>query len=242
MKRMIALALVLLLVCSLGWMAFAEETAGDEAYSPDQIADALRGLGIQIIDDVLAETKARMEQYQAYSQQFDLIVTMPAQVFAVNLLIAVGQGVYDYETYAWTPTSSDVYAFDAEVFDIGNMYRLFLQGVQSIVPGFSCTDVQETLKEGWSIKNLLIGGGLRAEGIKTVSFQLNGKTYQKDLNYFHDWFDTAAVRWINDVLAAEGFRGRLYMFDDGYQEIILIYGDQQRADALVDLLGGFSQW
>ena len=242
MKRMIALALVLLLVCGLGWTAFAEETAGNAAFSPDQVAEALRGLGIQIPDEILAETKARLEDDQSYRKQCEWAVQVSAADIAVDLLIAVGQGVYDYETYVWTPTSSDVYAFDTEVFDIENMYRLFLQGVQAIVPGFSCDGVQETLKEGWGLKNLLIGGGLGAEGVKTVSFQLNGKTYQKDLNYYHDWFDTAAVPWINDVLAAEGFPGRLYMFDDGYQEIILIYGDQQRVDALADLLGGFSAW
>ena len=45
-----------------------------------------------------------------------------------------------------------------------------------------------------------------------------------------------------EFFAEEGFPGQLYMFDDGYQEIILIYGDQQRANALADLLGGFSQW
>ena len=241
MKRILALALALWIAC-LGWTAFDEETAGQASFSPEQVADALRALDIQISDEIFADTKARMEDYLGYRKQCDWAVQVTAADFAVNLLVAVGQGVYDYDTYAWTPASSDVYAFDAEVFDIENMYRLFLQGVQSIVPGFSCEDVQETLTEGWSIKNLLMGGGLRAEGVKTVSFQLNGKTYQKDLNYYHDWFDTAAVRWINDVLAAEGFAGRLYMFDDGYQEIILIYGDQQRANALADLLGGFSQW
>ena len=241
MKRIMALALVLLLVCGLGWTAFAEETAGNVAVSPDRVAEALRSLGIQIPDEILAETKARMEDDQSYRKQCEWAVRVTDADFAVNLLIAVGQGVYDYETYTWTPTSSDVYAFDAEVFDVENMYRLFLQGVQAIVPGFFCGGVQETLKEGWGLKNLLIGGGLGAEGVKTVSFQLNGKTYQKDLNYYHDWFDESAIPWINGVLAEEGFSGQLYMFDSGYQEIILIYGDRQRADALAELLGVSAQ-
>ena len=235
MKRIMALALILLVVCGLGWTAFAEETAEEAAYNPDQIADALRGLGIQIPDETLTQTIAWVQEFEKRGWGSPV----SAAEFARYLVMNVGEGVYDYKTYAWTPTSSDVYAFDAEVFDIENMYRLFLQGVQAIVPGFSCDGIQETLKEGWSIKNLLMGGGLRAEGVKTVSFQLNGKTYQKDLNYYHDWFDETAVRWINDVLAAEGFPGRLYMFDDGYQEIILIYGDRQRADALAGLLGDY---
>ena len=52
-------------------------------------------------------------------------------------------GEYEFNSYTWTPTSSDVYAFDAEVFDIENMYALFLQGVKAIVPGFDCRDVTE---------------------------------------------------------------------------------------------------
>ena len=242
MKRMTALVLVFLVVCGLMGTAFAEEPAGNAALSPDLVVDALRSLGIHIPDEMYTDIKADLEDYLDTRKQCDFAVQVTNASFAADLLIAVGQGVYDYEAYAWTPTSSDVYAFDAEVFDVENMYRLFLQGVEAIVPGFSCGDVQETLKEGWGLKNLLIGGGMRAEGVKMVSFRLNGNVYQKDLNYYHDWFDESAVAWINDVLAAEGFPGRLYMLDDGYQGIILIYGDQQRADALASLLDGSYSW
>ena len=86
------------------------------------------------------------------------------------------------------------------------MYALFLQGVSSIVPGVECTDVTEVIDE-WSeaeiaAKGLLAGG---AEGTTTVRFTLNAHIYERQLAFYGDWFDTAAIDWINEVLTAEGY-------------------------------------
>lgn len=148
-------------------------------------------------------------------------------------------GEYDFNSYTWTPTSSDVYAFDAEVFDIENMYALFLQGIKAIVPGFDCRDVTETLEENRTqptLEERIEAGGRISEGTKTVSFMLKGHGYQKELDYYGDWFNEEAIAWINDVLEQEGFEGRLYDFFDGGQGIILIYGSEEKAGQLGQLL------
>jgi hypothetical protein len=119
------------------------------------------------------------------------------------------------------------------------MYALFLQGVTSIVPGFDCRDVTETLEEYKvhpALEELLAAGKLAYEGIKTVSFTLNGHAYQKELDYYGDWFNEDAIAWINAVLEQEGFDGRLYEFFDGGQGVILIYGSEEKADQLGQLL------
>jgi len=151
----------------------------------------------------------------------------------LTLLSILGAGRFDYDTGVWTATSSDVYAFDAEVFDISHMYALFLQGVSSIVPGFVCTDVTEAIHE-WSeaeaaAKGAQAGG---AEGTTTVRFTLNGRTCERQLAFYGDWFDTAAIDWVNEALTAEGFAGQLYAFSDGGQGLILFYGDEARIEQL----------
>ena len=69
-----------------------------------------------------------------------------------------------------------------------------------------------------------------------MSFTLNGHEYQKELDYYGDWFNEDAIAWINAVLEQEGFDGRLYDFFDGGQGVILIYGSQEKADQLGQLL------
>ena len=63
------------------------------------------------------------------------------------LLDAVGMGNYDYETWTYTPSSRDVYAFDVEVVNIEAMYRDFLRGVTAIGDGeLEFTEIKEDLE------------------------------------------------------------------------------------------------
>ncbi len=205
-----------------------------------EVVQALQNAGIHVPDGAAEETRKRMDEWDAHRKELGLTVFQrSAREYAANLLVYIGMGEYDYTSYTWTPTSSDVYAFDAEVFDIGNMYALFLQGVASIVPGFDCRDVTETLEENGKYPTLgerIAAGGRVSEGTKTVSFTLNGHGYQKELDYYGDWFNEDAIAWINAVLEQEGFDGRLYDFFDGGQGLILIYGSEEKADQLGQLL------
>ncbi len=52
---------------------------------------------------------------------------------------------------------------------------------------------------------------------------------------YGDWSSEEAIVRINEVLQ-EGFDGRLYGFFDGGQGLILIYGSEEKADQLEQLL------
>lgn len=216
------------------------ETRRETEMTDQEVVQALQSAGIHVPDGAAEATRKRMDEWDAYSEQLGMTVyPHSAREYAANLLVYIGMGKYDYTSYTWTPTASDVYAFDAEVFDIGNMYALFLQGVASIVPGFYYQDVTETLEENEvhpTLEEMIAAGGFISEGTKTVSFTLNGHGYQKELEYYGDWFNEEAIAWINEVLEQEGFDGRLYEFYDSWQSVILIYGSEEKADQLGQLL------
>ncbi|MGI6174349.1 MAG: hypothetical protein ACOYI8_10705 [Christensenellales bacterium] len=147
----------------------------------------------------------------------------------------IGFGNYDYDTGIWTPTSSDVYAFDAEIYDVENMYSLFLQGVASIVPGFEPTDICETIEEfDEDTQNAqpTQPDAMPPIGNTAVSFVLNGKRFERVLGFYGDWFNDSAIDWVNEILEQEGFDGRLHIFFDGMQGLYLFYGDAEYGEKL----------
>lgn len=206
----------------------------------EEVVRALRDAGIDVSDATARETRQNMDALDAYYKGLGFTpYQRGARDYAASLLTAIGMGDYDYAADTWTPTSADVYAFDAEVFDISRMYALFLQGVQSIVPGFEVQDVKETVTEYKvlsALYRLFPMAGFRSEGSTAVSFTLNGHRYEKQLAYYGDWFDEKAIDWINEVLEKEGFEGRLYSFYDGGQGLILIYGSPEKAAKVGRLL------
>jgi hypothetical protein len=145
-----------------------------------------------------------------------------------DTLMVKGWGVFDYETDAWTPTSDQVYAFDAEVYDIENMYTLFLQGVQAIVPEVSITDVKEDLSKMTD----------ELEGKRGVSFLCNGRPYSVELESMGDWIDLyTMLDFVNGVLKAEGCKEQLHNISNEYfQIIILVCSDEQRANRLKSMI------
>ena len=107
------------------------------------------------------------------------------------------------------------------------------------MPGFDIQNVTETLEENGvqpTLEEMIAADDLISEGTKTVSFSLNGHVYQKELDYYGDWFNEKAIDWINETLDAEGFEGRLYSFYDGGQGLILIYGNKEKAEQIGRLL------
>lgn len=247
LKRFLCLFLILSMLCTASFSAFAEDgdqsnsslldllgslllngmqKFGSPALSHQETVDALRDLGIEISDSTVLEVEKSMDELKQWYLENGLDYREDPSDFQLYLLSAVGMGEYDYETGAWTPSSDDVYYFDAEVFDIMNMYQLFLQGISSIVPGFEPSDIQEHIEE-----NLPDEGTTTwfqsAEGTTTVSFMLNGKQYEHTLDFLGDWFNEDAITWINQVLKEEGFPGRIHSFYDGLQGLILFYGDDE---------------
>lgn len=196
-----------------------------------EVVAELREMGIEVSDEAVEKTEAWIASHQKEMSGIEFEDEDSSVKFASHLLMSIGMGKYDYDTGIWTPTSSTVYAFDAEVYDIEHMYRLFLQGVSAIVPGFEPTDIHESIEE-----NVDEGSMDGTYGKTTVSFVLNGNKYEHELRFMGDWFDDDAINWINEVLAQESFEHRLYEFYDWGQGLILLYGDDAVWEKMCDLI------
>ncbi len=158
---------------------------------------------------------------------------------AYNLLVFAGAGDDDYDTGEWTSWSDQVYAFEAEVFDVHSMYTLFLQGVESIVPGAHFEQVQEDLSEmtdEW--KENEDPACPPTDGKRSVSFVFNGKEYQFTFASYLDWFNVEMIAQCNQLLRENGFPGQLHSIghDSFDLTIILFYGSEQEVSALEKII------
>ena len=195
----------------------------------EETVASLREMGIAIPDQAVVEVETFFTSYRQELTGIGITRDELPHEFVTALLMFVGMGDYDYDTGKWTPTSSEVYAFDAEVFDVDHMYRLFLEGVSAIAPGFEPTDVQETIDEKPVESNV---PNAMPEGTTTVSFTLHGKRFEKTLEFYGDWFNDGAIAWVNEIFAGEGFDGQLHSFYDGGQGLILLYGNAEHGERL----------
>lgn len=138
------------------------------------------------------------------------------------LLDGVGRGLYDYKTHIWQPTSEQIYSFDVEAYDIGEMYTNFLRGITSInKQEFEITQIEEKL-------NLMDDG--QEEEIHIISFCYNGNSYEFRSNEESGWFDSKMLDYMNEILEKEGNSKRLYFMGDGYQACIVFYCTQEWAE------------
>lgn len=171
-------------------------------------ADTLKNLGFtEITDEMIASMH---ETYnEAYHREWNRRDVM------ISLLSNLGGGDYDFDTWEWTPSSSQVYAFDMEIFDVENMYSDFFKGITAINNNeFAITDIEEDMglgSEDWGI------------GIRNVTFRYNGTSYQFHAKAMYDWFDGSIIGYMNKVFKKENNPNRLYYMTDGYQELIVFY-------------------
>lgn len=134
-----------------------------------------------------------------------------------------------HETYneayprEWTPSSSQVYAFDMEILDVANMYSDFFKGITAINNNeFEITDIEEDMGSGSEDLGI---------GIRNVTFRYNGTSYQFHAKAMYDWFDGSIIGYMNKVFKKENNPNRLYYMTDGYQELIVFYcSDEWAAD------------
>ena len=208
---------ILLILCILGIGSFSSNTALGDDHAMNPAVERLRTLGFDVDEQVLQESENQ---------------TM------FGILLDLGMGDYNYDTGEWTPTSSQVYAFDAEVYDIEHMYRLFLQGVQSIVPEVVISDIQEDLSQ---MTDEMIPSKttqwMQTDGKRTVSFLCNNHPYSIVLESWGDWINMNMLDFMNHVLEKEGCPNRLHIItDDMDQLVIMIYSTQERADIIKPLI------
>ena len=141
---------------------------------------------------------------------------------AAELLVRLGEGYYNYDTFEWTSLTDQLYAFDLEVFDMSNMYTLFLQSIGSIVPDIEITGIKEDLS----------GLNDDLEGERSVSFLCNGHLYSFTLVGMHDWFDVDMLDYIRQVIHAENCPYELLYFYTIGQDVALYYGMQEKGEQL----------
>ena len=132
-----------------------------------------------------------------------------------DLLASLGLGNYDYDAWEWSPTSDQVFALDTEVYDVGNMYPLFFQGLLTI-SGLPITGVaQDDSRADWE----------EGTGILTVSLDYDGRPYSFDVVFNYDWLDCNVLKEVNAILAREGVEQRFYACWNNFQGMTIFYRD-----------------
>lgn len=212
---------ILLTLCACGknW-EYLDIKEGGQTF--EEIAVQLNELGINGFDQEMIN--AMQESWDQTPSETRLSINKTAW-----LLEAVGMGNYDYETWTYTPSSGDVYAFDMEVFNIEAMYRDFLQGVTAIGDGeLEFTEIEEDLDNvNWE----------DGTGIRSITFQWRGNTYSLEADVDYDWFDCNLANQLNQIIMEQQGEKHLYFGGDGYQNIYVFYRDAEWASAFTKATG-----
>lgn len=187
-----------------------------------EIAANLKTLGIEGITDdmVTGLQKAWDESPEEYRMYVDK---------TANLLTELGFGTYDPETWEWSPSSTNVYAFDMEVLNLDTMYEDFLRGVAALGDGdLEFSNIEENLdKVDWD----------NGTGSRSVKFEWRGMNCHLGAEVMNDWFDLSVADDLNSLLAAHCDGKQLYFGSDGYQIVYVFYCDAEWAEAFVATTG-----
>ena len=209
----------------------------------NQARAKLEALGVEIPDIVMDMVEERPDT--------------TLQEYAMALLVLGGMGKWDEHYDNWQPLSRHVYAFDAEIFDVENMYRDILQGIQSIVPGVTFDNIQEDLSQmtedmmdpSIDIEELITQGEevdfeslgmsvLPTDGQRSVSFLCNGNPYSVTLASYGDWLNPEFMDFVDEVLQKEAPGKRLCCMQMPLgQEVVVLYTTIENAKAIADLTG-----
>lgn len=245
LKRVFPILLILLI--AITFSITANDAFGDDDRMSSAI-EKLRQLGFDLDEQVLQEVESQIAAF--LSRMMDN-PEIPDEIKQYNqrqyesdnqtmfeILLNLGMGEFNEATGEWMPKSNQVYAFDAEVFDVEHMYTLFLQGVQSIVPDVVISDIQEDLSQ---MTDEMIPSEtvewLQTDGKRTVSFICNDHPYSIELESWGDWINEGMLDYMNDVLEKEGCPNRLHVISHEMdQRVIMIYSTQERADMIKPLI------
>lgn len=129
-----------------------------------------------------------------------------------SVLLSLGWGEFDYDQKLWMPTSRQVFAFDAEVYDIDHMYLNYMKGIQAISQEeLTITDVkQDNSGVNWD----------EPSGTVVVTFRLNGMECRYDADFQGDWLDVRIRQALNGYLKQLGIEKRFYATDGVQGEIV----------------------
>lgn len=216
---LIVTILLTLCACGKNW-EYLDIKEGGQTF--EEIAAQLNELGINGFDQEMIS--AMQESWDQTPAEIRLSFNKTAW-----LLEAVGMGNYDYETWTYTPSSGDVYAFDMEVFNIEAMYRDFLWGVAAIGDGeLEFTEIKEDLDNvNWE----------EGTGSRSITFQWRGNTYSLKADVHYDWFDCDFANQLNQIIMEQQGEKHLYFGGDGYQNIYVFYRDAKWAATFTKATG-----
>ena len=185
-----------------------------EKGSLGQIAESLKALGIGGITEALVEEVA------------DNCRRLPSEEFfyrTTSLLSLLGSGTTDFSTLKWSPSTNGVYAFDAEVSGLDEMYTNFLRGISALnEEELAFQNIQEDL----SGVDQRSGAGMRR-----VSFNWNEASHSLEVEEQGDWFNMQFARDLGQIIQKSGTGKRLYYTPDGYQLCIFFYRSTECASS-----------
>lgn len=182
------------------WGKITGKITPDMSYR--EIAEELEPLGISISEDTLDE----LEDYS--SDSYDN---------ALDLLCYEGMGQYDDYTWEWTPSTSGVYWFDAEFFNLDTMYTDFLTGVSAMSEDLDFENIREDYSDvDW----------YTSTGTILISFDWNGQHYVMEAECNGDWFNSDVLCELMEIVQSKGCGGELAYTYDGGQGFLLFYGER----------------
>lgn len=229
-QRILSVFLAIILLMVFIRPAHAEEGLRDEVRA--RLEDSNFVMTDEMYEQVCQEMDEYLEMVSGF-EGFEQFIGdyQTREYFAYTMLMYLGMGDYDWETFERTPVSDQIYAQDAEVFNVDQMYTEFLEGVDYIIPDAEFTDIQEDLS-GLKYDSYF------SEGVRSVSFKCNGNTYEKELASYGDWLNTEIISFVNEVLEKEGCTSHLRVVsDESDQMIMMIYGPRARAEMVSYLIG-----
>ena len=190
------------------------EVQTTEEYNPES-----SGASCQELLNVLAEfeiTDIPGERMEELHNMWDEISeSVPVNRDKMELLLAVaGEGIYDEETFAWSPTSNTVFCFDMEAYNTENMYQVLLTGLSSI----SRNQVEFTY---------IVQDDGNDYYDRKVSFTYHDKEYTFEPEFGGDWYDYSILNLVNQILKDEGNSMRFYHMITEAQQVVVFFGNEE---------------
>lgn len=223
----IVICVLALLVSLAHLLKIPEKLSGQlhNAMTYQQMAQELETLDIHVSPRTIRELEAYDAEYAL--EYGDYYKDNPQASKVLDMLYWEGAGIYDSETDLWTPSSSGVYWFDMEVFDVSRMYTDFLMGVDAMDEALTFSGITED----YSSVNWETG-----TGIATVSFDYCGKTYHINASFDQDWFDPLVLTHVARILDQDTSPEKLWFSYDG-QALFLYYGTPEQTELLAKKTG-----
>lgn len=215
-------------ILQLGGLSVIDQITGKlgNSMSYQEMAQELEALDIYISTQTITEMEAYDTQYLSENGTDYYTVNFTSSKI-YDLLYWEGAGIYDENTWEWTPSRSGIFWLDMEVWSVDTIYADFLIGLSAMNPEvLNFTNIQED----YSSADLENG-----TGTVTISFDWNGSHYDLSAEYDYDWFDMNVLYELGTIISLNS-DGSLYYYFDG-QGCLLYYGTAANVRALKRMTG-----